>query len=86
MPVRWSTNSRQLKNIMGLHLKPRSDYGKITETAFHPVFVFAASPHDATGKNRDAGDYRFPESLSGNLETYMRKPSVLGSTRRIIFP
>ena len=59
---------------------------KLRKTALLPAFCSVLSPHDATGRNRDAGGYRFPESDSGIFETQMRKGAVLSSTRRIIFP
>ena len=41
---------------------------KLRKTAFYPVFGSAVSPQDATKRNRDAGNYRFPGSISGFLK------------------
>lgn len=53
-------NHRQLKNIMGLHLKPRSDYGKITENGISSGILFC--PLSSRRNRKESamqGGYRF---------------------------
>ena len=81
------------KKLPLLLLKPRPDYGKITENGFQPVILVCPSGSRAEAEKirhgrikRDIGRSGFPESLLRKNRLPIEKQSVLSSTRRIIFP
>ena len=74
-------------DCQNLHLKPCSDYGKITENSFPSGILFcrfASRRHRKESAMQ--GIIAFRGSISGIFETQMQKSSVLSSTCRIIFP
>ena len=87
MPCSMVNESSSAQNPKGpspqAPFRLRKNYGKwLFCPAFDSVSRLKTQPEEIAMQE----DYRFPESLSGNLETQMWKTSVLSSTCRIIFP